>query len=72
MSTVRMPTLLLLGSETGSPYLRQAINSLQAALPNPTVIVLKGQQHNAMDSAPDMLANEIINYLLGTVERSDK
>jgi pimeloyl-ACP methyl ester carboxylesterase len=72
LSTVSMPTLLLLGSETVSPYLRQAINSLQAALPNPTVIVLKGQQHNAMDSAPDMLANEIINYLLGTVERSDK
>jgi hypothetical protein len=27
--------------------------------------VLKGQQHNAMDSARDVLANAIVDFLLG-------
>ncbi|MDQ6872089.1 MAG: alpha/beta hydrolase, partial [Gemmatimonadota bacterium] len=49
MSTVRQPTLLLLGGETTSPYVKQAIDSLQASLPNATRVLLKGQQHNAMD-----------------------
>jgi len=66
MSTVRQPTLLLLGGETTSPYLKQAINSLQASLPNATRVLLKGQQHNAMDTGRDMLAGAIIAFLLGT------
>ena len=68
MGSVRMPTLLLLGSETASPHLRQAIRSLEAALPNATVVVLQGQQHNAMDSARELLARKISNFLLGATE----
>jgi pimeloyl-ACP methyl ester carboxylesterase len=64
MSTVRQPTLLLLGGETTSPYLKQSINSLQASLPNASLILLKGQQHNAMDTGRDMLARAIIAFLL--------
>jgi len=65
MSTVRQPTLLLIGGETTSPYAKQAINSLETSLPNATRVVLKGQQHNAMDSGRDMLATTIITFLLG-------
>lgn len=72
MNTVSMPTLLLIGSETASPHIRQAISSLQASLPNPTLVVLKGQQHNAMDSARQMLAEAIINFLLDTTDTSGK
>jgi pimeloyl-ACP methyl ester carboxylesterase len=64
MSTVRQPTLLLLGGETTSPYLKQAVDSLQASLPNATRVLLKGQQHNAMDTGRDMLARAIIAFLL--------
>ena len=69
MNTVNIPTLLLIGSETASPHIRQAISSLQAALPNPTLVVLKGQQHNAMDTSRDMLATAIITFLLGTPDQ---
>lgn len=65
MRTVRQPTLLLLGGNTNSPYVKQAINSLQTSLPNATRVVLKGQQHNAMDTGREMLATAIITFLLG-------
>jgi len=69
MSTVRVPTLLVTGSDTASPHLKQAISSLQASLPNPTLVVLEGQQHNAMDRARPKLAEAIMNFLLGTTDR---
>jgi len=55
---------LVTGSDTASPQLRQAIESLQASLPNPTLVVLEGQQHNAMDSARQKLAEAIMSFLL--------
>jgi pimeloyl-ACP methyl ester carboxylesterase len=68
MRTVRMPTLLLTGSETISPYLKQAISSLQVSLPNPTLVVLEGQQHNAMDTGRQQLAETITKFLLASAE----
>jgi pimeloyl-ACP methyl ester carboxylesterase len=70
MSAVSMPTLLLIGGETASPHVKQAISSLQASLADPTLVVLKGQQHNAMDSAREMLAEAIIRFLIGTSNRN--
>ncbi len=69
MSTVGQPTLLLTGGETRSPYIKQAINGLQTSLPHPTRVVLEGQQHNAMDSGRDVLAEAIITFLLGTTDQ---
>jgi pimeloyl-ACP methyl ester carboxylesterase len=66
VANVHQPTLLLLGENTTSPYLKQAINSLQTSLPNATRVVLQGQQHNAMDTGRDVLATAIIAFLLGT------
>jgi pimeloyl-ACP methyl ester carboxylesterase len=61
---VDVPTLLLIGSDTPSPYLRQSIEALQTTLPKPTLVVLQGQQHNAMDGGRDLLANAIRRFLL--------
>lgn len=66
MSAVTMPTLLLIGEKTTSPYFKRAINSLEAALPNATVLVLEGQQHNAMDAARQALADAIITFATGS------
>ena len=63
MKAVRIPTLLLTGGETRSPYLRRAIRDLQSSLPHPTLVVLPGQQHNAMDRDPELLAREILHFL---------
>ena len=59
---LRTPTLLLIGEDTASPYANQSIRALRAALPNPTLVVLENQQHNAMDGARDALANAIITF----------
>jgi pimeloyl-ACP methyl ester carboxylesterase len=65
MSAVKVPTLLLTGSKSTSPYLKRAISSLQASLPNSTLTVIEGQQHNAMDSGREQLAQAITSFLLG-------
>jgi pimeloyl-ACP methyl ester carboxylesterase len=66
MSAIRVPTLLLTGSKSASPYIKRAIRGLQASLPNSTRIVLEGQQHNAMDSGREQLAQAITRFLLGS------
>ena len=62
VKSVTMPALLLLGEDTASPYARQSIDALRTTLPNPTVVILKGQQHNAMDGGRDALATAIIKF----------
>jgi pimeloyl-ACP methyl ester carboxylesterase len=62
MTSVTMPTLLLIGEETPSPYAKQSIGALRESLPNPTVLVLERQEHNAMDAGRDVLANAIIRF----------
>lgn len=62
MKSVAMPTLLLLGEDTPSPYARQSIEVLRHSLPNPTFVVLEGQEHNAMDGGRGALASAIITF----------
>ena len=69
MSTVMVPTLLIRGSETRIPDVMRALRSLMATLPNRSAVVLRGQQHNAMDSGRELLAEAITNFLVGTADR---
>lgn len=62
MKSVTMPTLLLIGEATASPYARQSIDMLRKSLPNPTLVVLAGQQHNAMEGGRQALADAIIEF----------
>jgi pimeloyl-ACP methyl ester carboxylesterase len=64
MKRVTMPTLLLIGGENANPHIRKAISSLQTSLPMATLAVLDGQQHNAMDSARELLAARVTAFLL--------
>jgi hypothetical protein len=56
-STFETPTLLLLGADSppsfGAATRAAATRAVKAALPHPTLAVLAGQQHAAMDTAPD-------------------
>ena len=63
VKSVTMPTLLLLGEDTASPYARQSIEALRSTLPNATFVVLKGQEHNAMDGGRDALASAITKFV---------
>jgi pimeloyl-ACP methyl ester carboxylesterase len=59
---VRTPTLLLLGG--GSPaFFKAAIEAVHDALPNSRIVVLSGQQHIAIDTAPDLFVREVSAFL---------
>ncbi|MFZ0548239.1 MAG: alpha/beta hydrolase [Candidatus Promineifilaceae bacterium] len=58
----QVPTLLLLGGDS-PPLFRRAIETLSAALPNSQTAVLPGQQHIAMDTAPDLFVKEVLDFL---------
>ena len=62
--TLRTPTLLLTGSKTASPQLKQAIKSLMDTLPNRTLTVFEGQEHNAQDTIPQQFAQVVTKFLL--------
>jgi pimeloyl-ACP methyl ester carboxylesterase len=63
--TLKTPTLLLAGSKTASPQLKQAINSLMDTLPKRTLVVFEGEEHNAMDRIPEQFAETVMNFLRG-------
>lgn len=68
MSTLKAPTLLLTGSKTQSPQLKLAIDGLMRSLPNRSLVVFEGQQHNAMDTIPERFASVVTDFLLDTKE----
>jgi pimeloyl-ACP methyl ester carboxylesterase len=62
MRSLKIPVLLLIGEATPSPYATQSIGALREALPNPTLTVLKAQEHNAMDAGRHLLADAILQF----------
>ncbi len=63
--TIQIPTLLLLGTESPA-YLKSATEAVAAALRHARVVVLPGQGHRAMETAPDLLASEVMRFLGNT------
>jgi pimeloyl-ACP methyl ester carboxylesterase len=64
MRRLKVPTLLLTGSKTASPQLKQAIRSLMDSLPNRSLYVFEGQGHNAIDDIPRQFAEAVTSFLL--------
>ena len=56
------PTLLLLGGDSPA-FLHAAIEAVHAALPDSQVVVMPGQQHTAMNTAPELFTREILQFL---------
>ncbi|WP_331232365.1 alpha/beta fold hydrolase [Natronorarus salvus] len=56
------PTLLLLGSESPQ-YLEDATEAINDALLNSRIAILDGQQHVAMNTAPELFINEVLAFL---------
>jgi pimeloyl-ACP methyl ester carboxylesterase len=57
-----IPTLLLLGGDSPARY-RTAIELMSTLIRGSRIEVLSGQQHNAMDTAPELFAETMINFL---------
>lgn len=61
LEDVSVPTLLMLGGDSPD-YFREAIMRLHAVLADSRVHVMPGQQHIAMDTAPDEFAAAIVGF----------
>ena len=59
---MRTPTLLLVGGDS-SPREMQNANGVAEALPNAEAVVLPGQQHVAMHTAPGLFVREVVRFL---------
>ncbi|HSK17609.1 MAG TPA: alpha/beta hydrolase [Longimicrobiales bacterium] len=56
-----VPTLLILGGDSPD-YFREAVVRLDAVIPDSRVHVLPGQQHIAMDTAPEEFVEAVVSF----------
>jgi pimeloyl-ACP methyl ester carboxylesterase len=61
-SGVTVSVLLLLGGDS-PPFYSEFSGQLHAALPNSKLVLLPGQRHVAMSTAPDLFAREVVAFL---------
>jgi pimeloyl-ACP methyl ester carboxylesterase len=67
---LHIPVLVLLGGESPERYAKSAAVLMQG-LPNARLVTLAGQQHNAITTAPELFAREVLNFLaLGGAQSS--
>jgi len=59
---LRIPTLLLLGGDSPA-YFKTAIEAVHAALPASQVRIMPGQQHAAINTAPEIFTREVVEFL---------
>ncbi|HOI58315.1 MULTISPECIES: alpha/beta hydrolase [unclassified Methanoculleus] len=60
--------ILLLQGENSPDYLKAATEAVHAALPNSRIVVMPGQQHIAISTAPELFARLVIEFLLSPAE----
>ncbi len=63
---LRVPVLLLQGGES-DPVYSAAIEAVHAALPNSRLVVLPGQSHDAVITAPGTFVQQLTDFLLEKV-----
>jgi pimeloyl-ACP methyl ester carboxylesterase len=62
-TALRTPTLLLLGADS-PPFFRSAIDAVHAAISTSSIVVMPGQQHVAINTAPELFLREVLTFLL--------
>jgi hypothetical protein len=58
-------------ASSASPDLKRAIDVLMISLPNRSLFVFEGQEHNAMDNVPQQFAEVVTKFLLDTKTKAD-
>lgn len=58
---IATPTALFVGGDS-PPAMRTIAETLHAALPNSQIVVLPGQQHVAMRTAPELFVQEVVKF----------
>jgi len=64
LKDLSIPTLLLSGTESTLPF-KEAIKKLDESFPNSRVTTLEGQAHDAVRTAPELFANEVLKFARG-------
>lgn len=59
---LNIPVMLILGGDS-PPLFRNAINAVHEALPQSCITILPGQQHIAIDTAPELFTREVLHFL---------
>ena len=59
---LNLPVLLLQGGDSPS-FFKTAINRLHQTIPGSRIVVLPGQQHIAINTAPDLFVHEVLAFL---------
>lgn len=62
-TNLNIQTLLLLGGDSPA-FFKAAIEAVATALPNSRNVVMPGQQHIAMDTAPELFVREVLAFLV--------
>lgn len=70
--SLNMPVLLLTGTRSKDYPLKAASEALSTILPHASLEKLQGQGHTAHLTAPQMLADVVINFLLATPDHTGK
>jgi pimeloyl-ACP methyl ester carboxylesterase len=61
------PTVLFVGSVSPPPQ-HGIAETVHAALPLSSIVLLPGEHHNAPTTAPDLLANEVLKFFTGPLQ----
>lgn len=61
-ANLKLPALLLVGGDSPQ-FLKAAVDAAHAALPASRLVSLPGQQHIAMDTAPELFVREVTAFL---------
>lgn len=61
-ATTDVPTMLLVGGDS-PPFFHKGVDALHAALPNSRISTIPGHQHIAMDTAPDLFVEKVLQFL---------
>jgi pimeloyl-ACP methyl ester carboxylesterase len=59
---LKVPTLLLSGGDS-PPFLKKATELVHRALPGSRISAMPGQQHTAMNTAPELFTTEVLKFL---------
>ncbi len=60
--SVKVPVLLLVGGDSPE-FLKVPVDELHRILPNSRLVVMPGQQHVAINTAPDLFLREVLSFL---------
>ena len=61
-ASVRVKTRLLLGGDSPA-FFKSSIDAVHAAVSTSDIVVMPGQQHTAMNTAPELFLHEVISFL---------